>query len=379
MTENLGNLLFMYGAQNIFKDATGSDMQSLTVTRQPECQLIIYPCANQINPAVRSLSYNKKFFESQKTPFILLGLGTQINQPADFAEIDISPLIHSLHSSTIDYLKYVAINGKGIGVRGPWSQFMFKAITGIEPKITTCPSLFANRAPSSALAGLLESRYNGLKSGKKMLNRIAVHPQHGSAYQSEYHKASERFLWNLAKTTNGALYVVNGPSSFFSLARNRLFEKMHYANYRSLCAFLEPEIPYDEVLGTLIQNSIAFPGVLGWLDWLSTCDLCIGKRIHGAIAAMQAGCPAVLITHDSRTKELASQASVPSITISDLEEIVSVCHSGDALHHILERIEFDSSDWIAKRESARHATIDMICSNGFSDLLDDNFINPSER
>jgi polysaccharide pyruvyl transferase WcaK-like protein len=55
-----------------------------------------------------------------------------------------------------------------------------------------------------------------------------------------------------------------------------------------------------------------------WLDYASTVDLTLGSRLHGAIAALIAGRPALLVTHDSRTKEMAIQAGIPSIDKSEI-------------------------------------------------------------
>ena len=45
-----------------------------------------------------------------------------------------------------------------------------------------------------------------------------------------------------------------------------------------------------------------------------------GTRLHGAIAGLLAGTPAVLVTHDARTAEMARQASVPSVSAETVTE-----------------------------------------------------------
>ncbi len=48
-----------------------------------------------------------------------------------------------------------------------------------------------------------------------------------------------------------------------------------------------------------------FCNVPKWMEFLNDSDLTFGSRLHGNIAAVLAGTPALLVTKDSRTKELA--------------------------------------------------------------------------
>lgn len=48
-----------------------------------------------------------------------------------------------------------------------------------------------------------------------------------------------------------------------------------------------------------------------WIDHLATQDFSFGSRIHGNIAALMAGTPAVVLVHDTRTKELADFHDIP--------------------------------------------------------------------
>ena len=57
-----------------------------------------------------------------------------------------------------------------------------------------------------------------------------------------------------------------------------------------------------------------------WFDHLAQYDFSFGTRIHGNIAALLAGTPAVLLAHDSRTLELADYHQIPHRVIDQLPE-----------------------------------------------------------
>lgn len=55
-----------------------------------------------------------------------------------------------------------------------------------------------------------------------------------------------------------------------------------------------------------------------WIEFLSTRRFAFGNRIHGNIAAIMAGTPAVLFAHDSRTVELARFHGLPHRLMSEV-------------------------------------------------------------
>ena len=57
-----------------------------------------------------------------------------------------------------------------------------------------------------------------------------------------------------------------------------------------------------------------------WFSHLAEYDFSFGTRIHGNIAALLAGTPAVLLAHDSRTLELADYHQIPHRVINSLPD-----------------------------------------------------------
>ena len=56
-----------------------------------------------------------------------------------------------------------------------------------------------------------------------------------------------------------------------------------------------------------------------WFDHLATYEFSFGTRIHGNIAAVLAGTPAVVLAHDSRTLELAAYHKIPHRQLRSLD------------------------------------------------------------
>jgi hypothetical protein len=82
------------------------------------------------------------------------------------------------------------------------------------------------------------------------------------------------------------------------------------------------EAPIATVTDYLRNHGHVFFTVKEWLDYYRTKRFVLGTRIHGTIAAVLSGTPALLIVHDSRTLELAKTMNVPFIMKRDLDPSV---------------------------------------------------------
>lgn len=55
-----------------------------------------------------------------------------------------------------------------------------------------------------------------------------------------------------------------------------------------------------------------------WVDFLRNQEFVFGTRIHGSVAGILAGTPTFLLTHDSRTLELAEYHKIPHAGFKEL-------------------------------------------------------------
>ncbi|MDT9698560.1 polysaccharide pyruvyl transferase family protein [Streptomyces sp. P17] len=81
------------------------------------------------------------------------------------------------------------------------------------------------------------------------------------------------------------------------------------------------QAPFPKLLthDLLRENKVRMPlDPATWIDELRGYDFAYGTRIHGNIAALLAGTPAVVLTHDSRTLELCRYFDIPHRQLSGL-------------------------------------------------------------
>ena len=81
-------------------------------------------------------------------------------------------------------------------------------------------------------------------------------------------------------------------------------------------------------------------------------DFSIGTRLHGNMAAIAAGRPAVLISHDGRTGELAKTMHLPHLSIKDLT-------SAATPQAALSKVAFDPAAF----DNWRQKTAQTLCSH----------------
>lgn len=87
-----------------------------------------------------------------------------------------------------------------------------------------------------------------------------------------------------------------------------------------------------------VAHGEAFTSRHGLNAFCTTCDAYIGTRIHGALAALRVGTPALLIAVDSRTRELAATLHVEFVEASEFVEVARARSDPfDTCVHILRR------------------------------------------
>lgn len=232
-------------------------------------------------------------------PVVLIGLGAQAGQAG---------AIPHLPSGTIQFIRAVAERSAFIGSRGPFSSDVLDHYGVRNHMPIGCPSMYFNVGgvaqirthPPDAIV-ISGTRY-GPPTGSVMpedarqqaLYALAFHEKLDVIYQSE----RPEFDYLVAPDDATRAGVMTAAM------------QRYYA-----CESAE------EVASFIDAHGHCYLNVDTWISDMKSFDLYLGSRIHGAIAALLAGTPAVLLTHDARTAELADFGGIPRLSIADTDRL----------------------------------------------------------
>jgi Polysaccharide pyruvyl transferase len=294
IADNSGNLIFSFAAHRILETATTTVHPDHFRTDAADADAInerydayVVPLANAFRPSFEpALIKLTKLIRRLRIPVIVLGVGAQSGRRLDFARL--APIEPSVR----DFVEAVLDRGPSIGVRGELTHDYLRGLGYTDVEVIGCPSLFIHgpdlrvtkRQPSldrDARLVLTVSPYVKA-TGPLTAHHVARYPN--LTYVAQDADTFETLLWGTAADVDpDDPRPIHPDHPLFREDRVRLF--------------LDPPT---------------------WFDYLRGVDFAFGTRIHGTIAALIAGTPAVVLTHDSRTLELARYFDIPHRLVTEL-------------------------------------------------------------
>lgn len=295
--KNTGNLIFSASVLRLVRGLARppSDISDLSEISEL-CDGVVIAAANWLQPT-RDMGEMAALIEALDMPTVVTGLGAQAS----------ADRIPDLPAGTVRFLKAVSERSRSISVRGRFSAEVLDHYGISNVTVTGCPSLLyhltrpaqVGRVPNPQ--GPLRVAVNGMLPGSRVPERDSDRMALG------------RFMLQQAVGL-GAEYVAQTELPLIRLARGKIPEEA------PIWAFLAHVFgcgdgPEDRAaMRRYAEASVrVFGGADAWLDWAAGPDLVIGTRLHGVIAALLAGTPAILLTHDSRTAEMARAACLPAL------------------------------------------------------------------
>lgn len=245
----------------------------------------------------RDVSYYADAIEKLDMKTIAPSLGIQ-----DYSQ-DVN-LVRTIHPSMKRILDYISSNSAWIGVRGHYTASVLykKGYKNVVP--VGCPTLFWS------LQNELE-----INKSDTFSNPLIV-------YQKEMRVLDTKFFGQvnlLGQDFLDEAVFTNNLENDYSLQKHN--GKKDYLNFPN----------GKKVLDYISQKGIFPQSFSEWFKNIGEHDFILGSRLHGCIAALIQNIPAVLITRDSRTVEMAEFYKLPSITLekAGFSSIESIYNKSD--------------------------------------------------
>ncbi|MGE3781653.1 MAG: polysaccharide pyruvyl transferase family protein [Alphaproteobacteria bacterium] len=324
--QNTGNLFFTDALQNVLARARWAPY-SFTEEDLEGCDAIILAAANWIGP-VDDFGWLAERLESTQLPVFLIGIGAQTPSLSE---------LPTLKPGTMRLLSLVQDRSKSIAARGLFTCDVLSkyGFTKVQP--TGCPSLLM-LGPSGPQISTFEP--------KLALSDICTHATRHMFHPTD---SFQTYLFRQALKHDTDLVLQSElPDIYFALRRTGNEEIVRRAQ-----AVLEDVYgtkDFNRIRRFLAGHGKIFINYDQWIGYLKTRSFCFGTRFHCTIAALIAGVPATLISHDSRTMEMAEWMKVPAISSENMDCERDICPANlvlpDALAEFVENYPSYYSDYL---------------------------------
>ncbi|WP_274564886.1 polysaccharide pyruvyl transferase family protein [Streptomyces spiramyceticus] len=329
MATNSGNLLFSDSAHKLLS-TPWSTITSNGIKTNPsaeragqindEYDVFVVPLANAFRPDFRaSLDRLSRLIEQLTIPVVVLGVGAQVG--ADYDTDALLPMTDSVRRFATAVLEKSA----SIGVRGELTASYLNGLGFRDVDIIGCPSMFLY---GDTFPELREPGMFGPDS------RIALNLSPEAIPVGDVAGIATHAQQHFENLTYYAQNLVDAELLFWGDTSREAGHEDSFPLQLSHPLFREEKVtvPLDPRT---------------WIDELADYDFAYGTRIHGNIAALLAGTPAVVLAHDSRTLELCRYFDLPHRMLRDLP----ACTGPEELY---EQADFTS---MLKRHRERFARI----------------------
>jgi len=295
--DNSGNLIFLEAAQRILTTREQTVMPDRFVIDPAAADAIneryaayVIPLANAFRPSYEAnLIRLTQLVERLRIPVVVLGVGAQATVGYDASRLA------GMEPSVRQFVRAVLDRGPSIGVRGAFTAEYLERLGFRDVEVIGCPSLFlygdrlrvTKRAPDLSAAAPIAINVSPYVAamGAVVRHHVARYPE--LTYVAQDLATLERLLWG----DRGAM-PADAP---------------------------DDGIPLHTSHPLYVRNRVRlYVDPWPWIDDLRAMDFSFGTRIHGNIAALLAGTPAVVLAHDSRTLEIARHFDIPHRILREL-------------------------------------------------------------
>ena len=262
---------------------------------------IVLPSANYLNRHF-DLSAWARFVKSVDLPCLMVGLGAQAP--------DNKNVLTDIPKGTIQFIKEVAERSQSIGVRGSYTADVLKKLGIDKIDVVGCPSFYTGLSGSLHVAKRSFSNIHNIAvTGSSNVIPHSYDPRLAAQVELKLFRMADagNFAYVLQSELPEILYLEKAEMSR-KLAMKRSAEIMGYTSL-------------DAYAATIRRIGKVFFDVQEWFDWIRNRGFIVGTRLHGAVAALLQGVPALIVCHDMRTREMCELMRFPHVSLSAARDL----------------------------------------------------------
>lgn len=269
-----------------------------------KCTHVIITCANMFRANDFGENIRKRYVKlvemlsGYEKPVILFGLGVQAKEQ-DLSKVKFPP-------EAIEAMKTIAEKATAVSVRGEFTLSVLRKFGGVENAfVTGCPSFFSRPDSFAAL--------------KTNIDALRINEFPRFAFSGTHH-ASESEQSMLLKSIAGNGFFIEPQERANYKFYKDILDNPGTATapeyFNRLLSGPSPKIGRDELCNYVAQRLRLFRDIKPWKEFNAEfVDYTFGTRFHVNMASMLDGKPALWVTHDSRTSELADALHLPAMDV----------------------------------------------------------------
>ncbi len=333
---NCGNLVFQYAANRLIGEHTlivGRTVGYNPTNLAKRARALVVPSANFLREGFDCSNF-VDFLERIELPLVFLGLGAQA-ESYDQTEFNFHPSVQRL----LDLIKE---RSNKVSVRGDFTARVLEKLGVQNAVVTGCPSNFIN--PADDFADRIA------RKAETPMRSFITHAEEPWPKSPEK-AAADRRLLEWTRTGRGIMIQQSVPAMIDFLRERNAFAGEGPGEHfeASLHKALMRDHDIEEFRDFIATKMRTYVSVDQWMEDSAKYDFSVGLRLHGNMAAWQAGTPSLWIHHDARTRELAETMALPSISI---ENFMESCHT---IQDARAYWQFDKDGYAERRKELRAA------------------------
>lgn len=343
---NTGNLLFTNAVwQQLKGHKKRLGYQFMPSEVNASISALVIPAANWLGPHV-DFAELAGLIEQLEIPVILIGLGAQDHKFSGRLTIP---------SGTLRFIRAVSERSHSISVRGTYTKKILAGFGIKNVTVTGCPSLYQilqhDAEAKLRVAWKIDSGPSLLHSTRHFLGDrsfIDTPSVHLDLFRHAYKHRIDLLLQSEREEISMITEAAEKPE-IGDKAKALMVDLYGARHWHDLEAYIQ-------------HHARVFFGIKPWTRAMTGYGRAVGTRLHATIMALNSGIPAVLVHHDSRTREVGEFARLPSL------DARKISLSGNSIQHYVQSADFDSY-FAARREHVRLYTT-FLADNGLQPNVD---------